>query len=66
MSWKTTVLGILALIAAVSQGGIAFLDGDPSTSVNFETIGLAIMGLIGLFTRDNDKTSEDVKAGRKK
>ena len=65
-SWKTTVLGVCAILIAVAGALTAVLDGDPQTSVDVEAVitavvaALAGMGLIA--ARDNDKSSEDVGA----
>lgn len=58
-SWKTTLAG------AISALGVYFTGLDGS----WHTIGqvLAVMGpvLLGLFARDNNKTSEEVGATKK-
>ncbi len=65
-SWKTTVCGILGLVALVAYIGIALLDGDPRTNVDLEVIAgalaVAFPSLGNVFSRDNDKSSEDVGA----
>lgn len=61
-SWKTTVLGISAILAAVSAIVQALLDNDPATNPDFTVAVAAIMSGVGLiFARDNNVTSE--KAG---
>ena len=62
-SWKTTLLGICALLAAAGLAGKALLDGDPTTMPDVSAVWLAITGLVGLAARDGDKSSEDVGAG---
>jgi len=63
-SWKTTVLGICAMIIAIATAAVALLDGDPEIAVNIElVIAEVVTGLGFIFSRDNDKTSEDVNAG---
>ncbi len=61
-SWKTSVLGWLILLGSIITGAIAFLDNDPNTVFDFQQIiaGLAGVGLIA--ARDNDKSTEQVKA----
>ena len=63
-SWKTTTCGILTAIgAAISMIAIPLLDENPETAANWTGAAAAIMAAVGfLFARDNDKTSEDVKA----
>ena len=62
-SWKTTVAGIAAIMAAVAGALAAELDGDPSTSANWAAVIAAVVAGFGLIAaRDNDKTSEDVGA----
>lgn len=60
-SWKTTLAGFLALMTVVAHEGNAMIDGDPATVANLEAIVLAFSVFVGLlFSRDNDKKSEDV------
>jgi uncharacterized membrane protein len=65
-SWKTTVLGVCAILIAVAGALVAVLDGDPTTTVNVESVVAAVVaGLTGIgliAARDNDKSSEDVDA----
>lgn len=70
MSWKTSLFGLLAaigggILAAMQTGTI-----DPATLppwVKSVAVILSIVGTagVGLFARDNNKTSEDVNAGRR-
>lgn len=62
-SWKTTILGIAALLVAVGSGLTAVLDSDPLTTINWEEVIAALTGLGLLAARDNSRTSE--KAGAK-
>lgn len=67
-SWKTTLAAALAFsMALITFFGMPLLDGDPDTVPGWKEIGAALGTLLtalGLFAaRDNDKTSEDVKAG---
>lgn len=59
VSWKTTVLGVLAAIIMLADEARAVLDGDPETQPNVENLvaALALLG-IGVAARDADKTSE--------
>ncbi len=62
-SWKTTVLGVVGILAALCGAATALLDGDPATNVDWPTLGTAIATGIGLImARDNNRTSEAVGA----
>ena len=70
-SWKTTVGGILGGVLLV-VGELCDLLGVHAGTItngefNAETLlaGLAVLG-IGIFARDNDKSSEDVGADKNK
>ena len=65
-SWKTTVCGILGIIAAaITMIGLPLLDSDPVTVPNYTAFVATATTAIGLlFARDNDKTSLQVGAGR--
>lgn len=57
-SWKTTLCGAIAAAA----GGIAAANLDPLVTKIATVVSSLASGLVGLFARDNDKTSEDVAA----
>jgi len=61
-SWRTTVCGVLSIIAAgITLIAIPLLDADPGTMPNWSAFGVAAVAGIGLiFARDNNKSSEDV------
>ena len=61
MSWKTTLCGVLSLIASgISLVALPLLDNDPGTAANLGGFGAAIAAAIGLyFARDHDNSSED-------
>lgn len=61
-SWRTTVLGVCALLAAVGSLGKAMFDGDPTTIPGFEEVIAAILGLGLLIARDNKVTSKQAGA----
>jgi len=65
-SWKTTACGILGVVAAVAIAAKNYLDGDPATSVDFQSVltALAVFApsVAAIFARDNDKSSESVGA----
>jgi len=66
MSWKTTLCGVLALFSSLSALVLMpLLDSDPATSPSWMAFFTAASGAVGLlFSRDNDKRSEDVNAGK--
>lgn len=60
-SWKTTsvtALGAIGIITAQLQN---LLDEDPNTVFSWEMFWVAgILVLVGLFSKDGDKSSEDI------
>lgn len=63
-SWKTTLAGVLAIVAAaIAMIANPLLDADPATVPNFvEFLSIAGAGMIGLFARDNNVTSKEAGA----
>ena len=63
-SWKTTLCGILGVVAAgITMVAQPILDGDPSTLPQWGVFGTTVAAAVGLlFARDNDRSSEDVGA----
>ena len=59
-SWKTTTCGIVAAAA----GGVAAANIDPTITKIAGTIAAIATALLGIFSRDNNVTSEE--AGAKK
>lgn len=60
-SWKTTTAGILGIVAgAITLVAIPVLNGQSPHIAEFIAILAPATGL--LFSRDNDKSSEDVGA----
>jgi len=59
-SWKSTLAGVLAIVsAAIALIAVPWLDADPATVPRFgEFFPIAIAGMVGLFARDHDVTSE--------
>ncbi|MGB0600535.1 MAG: hypothetical protein ACPGLY_27985 [Rubripirellula sp.] len=55
---KTTVGGIAALVIAVAQLVQAISDGDPSTMPDFNTVGLMILGYLGLVGSDGGRNEK--------
>ena len=64
MSWKTTLCGVLGIVAAaITLLAIPVLDSDPATVANWGAFTATLTTATGLFfARDNDKSSEDVGA----
>jgi anti-sigma-K factor RskA len=64
-SWKTTLAGIAAIVAAVATAVSAQLDNDPGTVPDWTMVIAMITAGVGLvLARDNDKSSEQVGAGK--
>ena len=64
-SWKTTTAAAAAIVAAIATAVGAQFDGDPKTVPQWGAILPMILAAVGLFfARDNDKSSEDVRAGK--
>ncbi len=47
-SWKTTVVGGLAMVAVLVAEGLKLVDGDPETIANFEAVIVAVSVFFGL------------------
>ena len=63
VSWKTTVMGVCAILTAVVGAVKLLVDGDPATNPDWTAVIAAVAAGIGLIAaRDNDKTSESVGA----
>ena len=62
-SWKTTVMGVCAILTALAGAVSLLADGDPATSPDWTAVCAAVAAGIGLIAaRDNRVTSEDVGA----
>jgi len=62
-SWKTTALGIIAVVVAIGNALTAMWDNDPATEPNWGLVASAIVVAVGLlFARDNNVTSEEAGA----
>ena len=58
-SWKTTVTGILAILAALVGAAQLVLDGNPATNPDWPTVFAAVVSGIGLIkARDHNVSSE--------
>jgi hypothetical protein len=65
-SWKTSTAGVCAFVGAVAYALHAHYDSDPFTVPQWEGVAAGFFAMIGLFAaRDNNVTSEQVKAGSK-
>ena len=65
-NWKTTLLGILTLLAAITAAGKALLDGDPATNPDWGAVSAAATAGLGLiYAKDKNVTggtvSNDIK-----
>ena len=62
-SWRTSSLGIIAILTAVLGAAKALLDGDPATNVDYPALIATVSAGIGLLkARDNVVTSEQAGA----
>lgn len=58
-NWKTTVAGLIALIATAGPQIATLLDTDDLTNPDWQIVAAAVGVFLGLLTaRDADKTSE--------
>jgi len=56
-NWKTTTVGVLALITLIATAGKAILDNDPATNVDLATFVPLLLGAIAaIFAKDGDQT----------
>ena len=61
---RTTITGILAILAALAGAGQALFDGNAATNPDWATVGAAVMAGVGLLTARDNKTSSEA-AGAK-
>lgn len=63
-SWKTTAASVIAILTALGSLVLTpLLDSDPATTPNWNTFfAVVAASLQGFFSRDDDKTSEQVGA----
>lgn len=64
-SWKTTAAAITAIIVAIGSMVVEpLLDNDPETKPDWQAcVSIVVAASIGFWTRDDDKSSEQVGAG---
>lgn len=72
VNWKTTAAGVVTLIGSLGEFLVtlatainAVIDGDPATIADFGAIkssfALVVLGFGLVFSKDGDKSTEDVK-----
>jgi hypothetical protein len=63
-SWKTSASAVVAIITTwLSLVIVPLLDSDAATKPKIdEAVSITVASLIGFFSRDDDKTSEQVGA----
>lgn len=62
-SWKTTTAGLAAVLAVVADTLAKLTDNDSMTNPDWNlVVAFIASAAIGLFARDNDKSSESVGA----
>lgn len=49
-SWKTTVSGVLAIVAALASAAQLLTDGNAATNPDWTAVAAAVMAGIGLIT----------------
>jgi len=59
-SWKTTAVGVVTGVVILGKQVLNLLNGEP-VSLEMIAAGCTALGL-GVFARDNNKSSEDVGA----
>lgn len=64
-SWKTTTVALTAIIVAIGSMVIEpLLDNDPATKPDWKgCVSIVVASCVGFWTRDDDKSSEQVGAG---
>ena len=58
-NWKTTGLGVCALLTAVGTAGTALLDGDPATQPDIVSLLAGIVGIVAILTREEGQHRRD-------
>ena len=58
-NWKTTGLGVCALLTAVGTAGTALLDGDPETQPDIVSLLAGIVGVVAILTREEGQHRRD-------
>lgn len=57
LSWRTTALGIIAIVTAALGVTKAIIDGDPATSPDYAALGAAIAAGVGLLVAKDAKVT---------
>ena len=60
-NFKTTLLGVGVILAAVGGAIKAVLDGDPATNVDIPTVVASISAGFGLILAKDAKSADDAK-----
>ena len=56
-SWKTTTLGVLALVTLLAGAATAVLDNDPATTIDFGQLVPALLAAVAaIFSKDANVT----------
>lgn len=63
-SWRTSMLGIFTILAALGSAGKAYLDGNPDTNPDWLVLSAAITTGWGLICARDEKVSSEA-AGAK-
>lgn len=62
-NWKTTALGIFMIMGAIGTAGVALLDSDPTTIVDWKLTAAGIVsGWAFIVAKDADVTGGSVPA----
>lgn len=61
---KTTISGILAILAAGIGAAQSLLDANPATNPDWTAVGAAVMAGIGLILARDNKTSDQQAGAR--
>lgn len=55
MNWKTSLMGLLTIVSAVSAAMLAALDNDPMTNPNWAVVASAFTSGLGLLLAKDSK-----------
>lgn len=62
-NWKTTALGIFMIMGALGTAGVALLDGDPMTAVDWKLTSAGLVaGWAFVVAKDGDVTGGTIPA----
>lgn len=60
-NFKTTILGVFTILAAVGNAGVAVFDNDPKTEFSLPVTAALVSGGVGLILAKDAKSSDDAK-----